>query len=128
MVIMMRHHHSSVFETEGSWGPTMATSQKVLHEHIHNLAEERRKELDERLLKQQAIRNSAENLTTKNMTAGVTSQSNNNVHDSTLKEMLEVDIHDMKPPESIQRSKEQEKREAKVKESDLQAAHDTETE
>lgn len=116
MMLMMHHHHrdESVFETEGKWGPTIAASHKVLRDHIQQLSDQRRKTLDEELLRQQRIQDDTSKAQVNNNTekarkvaVGPLGQSAN-TNGGFFPDLEETDIHDMRPPDAIQKSKAQE--------------------
>lgn len=113
MLVMIQHRDSNVFAREGKWGPTMATSQQVLRDHIQNLAEQKRKEIDKKLQQEEEEQeknpdNAEGQQRAKNVTVGALGH-NNNLHDS-FENLEEIDIHDMKPPEAVQQNKDQEKK------------------
>jgi len=123
MLMMIQHRDKSIFDLKGKWGPTMATSQKVLRDHIHTLAEQKRKEFDEQLIRQQQQQSEehADNSKAKNVTVDALGKSGS-VHVS----LEEVDIHDMKPPEAIERIKAQEqKKVSEAEKSKLDAVLET---
>ena len=101
MVMMMRHHDQSVFDTEGKWGPAITKSSKVLRDHIQNLVDERRKTTNKEVIGHEEKRDSDFQSSDKAQEVAVGGSGN------FFENLEETDIHDMRPPEANQQSKAQ---------------------
>ena len=58
MVMVQYQRESSILESEGRWGPTLAVSHQVLQDHIQRQVEQKRLQLEEEL-KERRLRDSA---------------------------------------------------------------------
>jgi hypothetical protein len=102
MLLMMQHHDKSVFDSEGKWGPTMATSHQVLRNHIQQLVDERQKTMDGEVSMQQL--GSEVTPPAEKAQKGAVSPlgQSGNANGDFFENLEETDIHDMRPPEAIQ--------------------------